>query len=303
MKSNSIKTFLFLLVLTALFVFIGGLIGGQQGIIIAFVIAVAMNFFTYWFSSSIVLKMYKAQEVSEEENPQLIATVRKLAQTASIPMPKVYIIPDGTPNAFATGRNPQNGVVAVTTGIMQMLNSDELEGVIAHELTHIQGRDILISTIAATVAGAIMMLANFARYAAILGGGNNRENNNALGVVALVLISILAPVAALIVQMAISRTREYQADAGAAQITKKPLALASALNKISYGVHSQPSDAHPATAHMFIMNPLSGKKAMSLFSTHPNTEDRIERLKDIDKQMYSASSSLRSSKPSNPMFR
>lgn len=302
MNTNSIKTFLFLIVLTALFVFIGGLIGGQQGVIIAFVIAVAMNFFTYWFSSSIVLKMYKAQEVTEEENSQLLAMVRKLAQTANIPMPKVYIIPDGTPNAFATGRNPQNGVVAVTSGIMQMLNREELEGVVAHELTHIQGRDILISTIAATVAGAIMMLANFARYAAILGGGNNRENN-VLGMVALVLVSILAPIAALIVQMAISRTREYQADSGAAQMTKKPLALASALNKISYGVHSRPSDAHPATAHMFIMNPLSGKKAMSLFSTHPNTEDRIERLKEIDKQMYGASSPLRSSKPSNPMFR
>lgn len=294
------------MVLTTLFVGVGGLIGGREGVVIAFLFAMAMNFFTYWFSSSIVLKMYKAQEVKESENSQLIAMVRKLAQTANIPMPKVYIIPNGMPNAFATGRNPQNGVVAVTTGIMQMLDADELEGVIAHELTHIQGRDILISTIAATVAGAVMMLANFAKYAAIFGGGDRSDNNNsgnAAGVVALILVAILAPIAAMVVQMAISRTREYEADAGAARMTKKPMALASALHKISYGVQARPSDANPATAHMFIMNPLSGKKAMSLFSTHPQTEDRIVRLKALDKEINGGASVSFNKKNSNSMFR
>lgn len=281
MRSNSLKTFFFLLALTAFFIFIGGLIGGRSGAMIAFAIAVAMNFFSYWFSSSIVLKMYKAKEVTEAEQPQLVSMVRNLASKAGLPMPKVAIIPSATPNAFATGRNPGHGVVAVTTGIMGMLTKEELEGVIAHELSHIQGRDILISTIAATVAGAVMLLADMARWAAIFGGGGD-DNENRGNILVVILVAILAPIGAMLIRMAISRTREYEADANAARITKNPGALASALVKISYGVEKIPSNANPATAHMFIINPLSGEKLSSLFSTHPAVEDRVKRLKEMD---------------------
>ncbi len=309
MKSNSLKTVFLLVILTVFFVFIGGLIGGRNGAIIAFGFALVMNFFTYWFSSSIVLRMYKAQPVTETEAPQLYGMVRKLATAAGLPMPKVCIIPNPTPNAFATGRNPAHGVVAVTTGIMHMLTPEELEGVIAHELSHIKGRDILIGTIAATVAGAVMMLADFARFGAIFGGGRDSEEGGGAGnVVVMLIIAILAPIAAMIVQMAVSRTREYEADAGAARLTKQPMALAGALQKISYGVEHMPMDAKPATAHMFIMNPLSGKKVMNLFSTHPAVEDRIQKLKEMDmadagRQRRDLSGISRGGSGKNPMFR
>ena len=299
MRSNSLKTFFFLLVLTAFFIFIGGLIGGRTGAVIAFGIAIAMNFFSYWFSSSIVLKMYKAQEVTEAEQPELVRMVRDLSTKAGLPMPKVAVIPSATPNAFATGRNPKHGVVAVTTGIMGMLNKDELEGVIAHELSHIQGRDILISTIAATVAGAVMLLADMARWAAIFGGGSSDNDNRGGNIVVVLLVAILAPIGAMLIRMAISRTREYEADANAARLTKNPNALANALMKISYGVEKIPSNANPATAHMFIMNPLSGEKVSSLFSTHPAVEDRVKRLKEMDM----TSARYVTKKPANAMFK
>jgi heat shock protein HtpX len=279
---NTLKTAFLLSILTVFFVFIGGVLGGRTGVIIAFVIAVGMNFFSYWFSSSIVLKMYKAQEVSEAGNQELFNMVRTVATTAGVPMPKVYIIQSATPNAFATGRNPANGVVAVTTGIMGMLNRDELEGVIAHEMSHIKNRDILTGTIAATIAGAVMMLADMARWSAIFGGGGSDEEGGSSNIVVAIVVSLLAPMAAMLVQMAISRTREYEADADAARITKKPQALASALQKISYGVERVPMEANPATAHMFIMNPLTGRKLANLFSTHPAVEERVKKLEAME---------------------
>ena len=307
MRSNSIKTFFFLVILMALFIFIGGLIGGRSGAIVAFVIALGANFFSYWFSGSIVLKMYKAQVVTDDDQPELVGLVRGLAAKAGMPMPKVAIVPNPTPNAFATGRNPANGVVAVTTGIVQLLNKDELEGVIAHELSHIQGRDTLISTLAASVAGAVMLLADFARMSALFGGMSDRNNNNnALGAVVAILVAILAPIAAMIVQMAISRTREYEADASAARITNKPMALASALNKITYGNQVMPNtQAKEATAHMFIINPLAGKKLSNMFSTHPSTEDRIARLKEmaLDTGNKSAKVGYTPKSGGNAMFR
>ena len=309
MNTNSLKTFFLLIIFAVFFVFIGGLVGGMNGAIIAFGFALVMNFFTYWFSSSIVLRMYKAKPVTEAEAPQLYTMVRKLASSAGLLMPKVCIIPSPTPNAFATGRNPEHGVVAVTTGIMQILTPEELEGVIAHELSHIQGRDILIGTIAATIAGAIMMLASIARFGAILGGNrDSRNGSGAAGLVVMLLVGILAPIAAMIIQMAVSRTREYEADAGAARLTKQPMALASALNKISRGVAATPMDAKPATAHMFIMNPLSGQKAMNLFSTHPAVEERIKKLKEMDRaeqggKYRDLSGTNRSGNDKNPMFR
>ncbi len=243
-----------------------------------------MNFVSYWFSHSIVLKMYGAKEVTEAEQPTLYRIVRNLATKGQLPMPKVYIMNNPTPNAFATGRNPEHGVVAVTTGIMQLLDEDELEGVIAHELAHIHGRDILIGTIAATFAGAIMMLADWARFAAMFGGVNNddEEGGSPFGIVAVIVMSILAPLAAMLVQMAISRSREYLADERGAHLSGKPRALASALAKISGGVEHIPMEkANAATAHMFIMNPLKGRSLLSLFSTHPPVEERIKRLQAI----------------------
>jgi len=308
MNLNSFKTGLLLIILTAFFVFIGGLVGGKQGAIIAFGFALVMNFFSYWFSSSIVLRMYNAKPVTEAEAPQLYNMVRKLATIAGLPMPKVCIIPSQTPNAFATGRNPAHGVVAVTQGIMQMLTPEELEGVVAHELAHIKGRDILIGTIAATVAGAVMMLANFARFASIFTGGKDSREGGGANLIVLLFVSILAPIAAMIVQMAVSRTREYEADANAARLTKQPMALANALHKISRGVEILPMNAKPATAHMFIMNPLSGQKAMNLFSTHPAVEDRIKKLKDMDKagqgrQYHDLSGINQGKSGKNSMFR
>jgi heat shock protein HtpX len=279
---NTIKTGLLLGALTGLLMLIGGLFGGQQGVVIAFIFAMVMNFGSYWFSDKIVLRMYNAQAVSENEAPELYATVKNLALKASMPMPRVYIIPGDTPNAFATGRNEQNAVVAVTEGILRILGRDELEGVIAHELTHIRNRDILIGSIAATLAGAIVMLANMAQWAAMFGGAS-RDDGEGRGsnIVGLILMAVLAPIAATLIQMAISRSREYLADAGGAKISGKPYSLAGALDKLSRASQTMPMEANPSTAHMFIVNPLTGRSLMNLFSTHPPIEERIARLRSM----------------------
>ena len=278
---NIVKTGLLLGALTGLLMLIGGYFGGQQGVVIAFIFAMVMNFGSYWFSDKLILRMYKAQEVSESQAPELYAMVKNLALKASLPMPKVYIIPEDTPNAFATGRNEHHAVVAVTEGILRILNRDELEGVIAHELTHIKNRDMLIGSIAATLAGAIVMLANMAQWAAIFGGASRDNDEEGGGIVGLIFMAILAPIAATIIQMAISRSREYLADEGGAKVSKKPYGLAGALEKLSRASQAVPMDANPSTAHMFIVNPLSGKSLMNLFSTHPPVDERIARLKSM----------------------
>lgn len=280
---NTVKTFFLLALLTVLVVLIGRLIGGQQGMIIAFVLAILMNFFSYWFSDKIVLAGYGAQQVTEAEAPQLYHMVQNLAQRDGLPMPKLYIMPSDTPNAFATGRNPEHAAVAVTEGIMRMLNQEELEGVIAHELSHVKNRDILISTIAATMAGAIMILASMARFAAIFGGlgGRDRDDDGG-GIIGLIVMAIVAPLAAMLIQMAISRAREYKADESGARLTKKPWGLAKALEKIEYAAERIPmQEARPATAHLFIVNPLRGSAIWNLFSTHPPIEERIARLREM----------------------
>ncbi len=277
---NTLKTAVLLGALTGLLMLIGGFFGGKQGMVIAFILAAAMNFFSYWFSDKIVLKMYGAQEVSERDHPELYSMVRNLALRAQLPMPRVFIIQSDSPNAFATGRNEHHAVVAVTDSIMRILNRDELEGVLAHELTHIKDRDILISSVAATIAGAIVMLANMAKWGAIFGGfGGRSEDDDRGGIIGLIVMAILAPIAAMIVQMAISRSREYLADAGGAHVSGKPLGLASALEKISRASQIVPMEANPSTAHMFIVNPLTGKSLMNLFSTHPPVEERVARLR------------------------
>jgi heat shock protein HtpX len=278
---NTVKTALLLGALTGLLMLIGGLIGGKGGVYIAFIFAVILNFGSYWFSDKIVLKMYKAQEVSESSAPDLYNIVRNLALIAGLPMPRIFIIPEETPNAFATGRNEKHAVVAVTKGIMSILNKEELEGVIAHELSHIKNKDMLISSIAATIAGAISMLATMAQWAAIFGGGRNSDEDNGGGIIGLIAMTIFAPLAAAVIQMAISRSREYLADAGGASITKNPYGLASALEKLTKASQIIPMDAKPSTAHLFIVNPLSGKAFMKLFSTHPPLEDRIARLRSM----------------------
>lgn len=278
--SNTMKTAFLMTLLTVLFMLVGNLLGGRTGMMFAFVFAVGMNFFSYWFSDKLVLKMYKAVEVNETEAPGIYRIVRNLTAKGGIPMPKVYVMHNATPNAFATGRNPEHAAVAVTTGIVDLLNEDELEGVIAHELAHIYGRDILIGTIAATFAGAIMMIANTAKFAMLFGGGNREGgNNNAVGAIGTIAAMIIAPIAATLIQMAISRSREYIADARGAKLCGKPKALANALRKISGGVAAAPmDDAKPATAHMFIMSPFSARAATQLFSTHPPVAERIARL-------------------------
>jgi heat shock protein HtpX len=274
---NSIRTGILLAALTVLVMIIGNLLGGQQGMIIAFFFAIIMNFGSYWFSDKIVLGIYRAKPVSEAEAPGLHRMVRQLAQQAGLPMPKVCIMPSESPNAFATGRNPQHAVVAVTQGILRLLDENELKGVLAHELAHVKHRDILIGSIAATMAGAIMMIASMARWAALFGFGG-RDDDDGGGIIGLIAMSILAPIAAMLIQMAISRSREYAADAAGASFAGSPYGLASALQKISSASRQIPMKAEPATAHMFIMNPLSGKSLMNLFSTHPPVEKRIERL-------------------------
>ncbi len=276
---NSFKTFLLMSVMMALFLLVGELLGGSSGMMIAFVLALVMNFGSYWFSDKIVLKMYGARQIGQKDHPQLFNMVQNLAADAELPMPKVYIINSATPNAFATGRNPENGAVAVTTGILGILNHDELEGVIAHELSHIKHRDILVGTIAATLVGTITLVARMAGWAMLLGGRDEDEGDG----LASLLLLILSPIVAILIQMAISRSREYMADAGSATISGKPLALASALKKLSMGNQAHPMrNADPSSAHMFIVNPLSGKSLMSLFSTHPPAEERIKRLMEID---------------------
>ncbi len=266
-----------LVFLTLLLVWAGAAFGGRQGMTIALIFAFGMNFFAYWFSDKMVLRMYNAQEVTEAEAPELYKIVRMLSQKAQIPMPKVYIMNEDQPNAFATGRNPQHAAVAVTTGIMRILTPDELAGVIGHELSHITHRDILVSTIAATIAGAISYLAQMAQWAAIFGGPRGNDDEGGSPVAALVMM-IVGPVAALIIQMAISRSREYLADEGGARLAGNPRLLANALRKLNYASQKIPMDANPATSHMFIVNPLSGGGLLKLFSTHPPIEERIARL-------------------------
>jgi heat shock protein HtpX len=276
--SNSIKTVLLLGLLTGLILVIGELFGGPQGMMIAFVFAVLLNFGSYWFSDKIVLAMYRARPVTEAEAPELYSIVHNVALRAGMPMPRVYIIPTDTPNAFATGRNPEHAVVAVTEGILRLMNREELEGVLAHEVSHVKNRDILISSIAATLAGVIMMLAHMARWAAFFGGVGGRDRDDNGGIVGLLLTAILAPIAAMLIQMAISRSREYQADASGAKAIGNPLGLASALAKLSRANEIAPMDVRPETAHLFIVNPLSGRSLANLFSTHPPIEERIARL-------------------------
>lgn len=274
---NRLKLFFLLTCLTLLLVTMGSAIGGQSGMFIAFVLACGMNFFSYWYSDKIILKMYKAREVSELDNPTLYRMVRRLSQQASMPMPKVYIIPSEGPNAFATGRNPQHAAVAATEGIMRILSVDELEGVMAHELAHVQNRDTLISAIAATFAGAISMLGNMLQWAAIFGSGRREDEEG--GLLGSLAMAIIAPMAAMLIQMSISRSREYLADATGARICGKPLALANALRKLQQASTTLPMrEATPATSHLFIVNPLAGSSLFKLFSTHPPMEERIARL-------------------------
>ncbi len=277
---NFFKTAVLLAALTCLVVLIGGAVGGQQGMLIAFIFAAAMNFASYWFSDKIVLSMYRAQPVDETSAPDLYRIVRGLSTRAGIPMPRVYIIPGDTPNAFATGRNPEHAAVAVTEGTMRMLDDNELEGVIAHELSHVKNRDTLTMTIAATLAGVITYLAHMAQWAAIFGGRrSDDEDSGGGGLIGGLAMAILAPIAAMLVQMAISRTREFQADATGARLAGQPWGLAKALEKLEMAASMAPMHATPATAHLFIVNPLRGGGLMSLFSTHPPTQERIARLR------------------------
>jgi heat shock protein HtpX len=279
--TNVLRTTVLLAALTALFLVIGGAIGGNQGVFIAFVFALLMNFTSYWFSDKIILRMYGAREVSLREAPELYRLVQRLAQRAGIPMPRVYLIPGDAPNAFATGRNPQHGAVAVTEGIMRMLDEDELAGVLAHELGHIRNRDTLIMTVAATLAGAITMLAHMAQWGALFGFGRRDDNDSGGGVLSLLFMAILAPIAATLIQLAISRSREYFADSTGAAVAGSPSGLARALEKLHYASQRLPMEANPATAHLFIVNPLAGGSWVTLFSTHPPIEERIRRLRRL----------------------
>jgi len=277
---NTLKTTFLMALMTVLLVTLGGALGGRGGMGIALVMAGGMNFFAYWFSDKMVLSMYGAREISEADDPRYYGIVRRLALRAGLPMPKVYLIDSETPNAFATGRNPQHAAVAATTGILRILSEDELAGVMAHELTHVKNRDILISTIAATFAGAITYLAHMAQFAAIFGGRSGDDDEGG-GIFGMILMAILAPIAAMLVQMAISRSREFGADAGGASISGSPLSLATALQKLEMGNQQIPMQANTATAHMFIVNPLTGGGMMALFSTHPPMAERVARLQEI----------------------
>ena len=282
MNINTLKTTFFLAVLSVLFIFIGSVVGGQNGATMALIMAGVMNIGAYWFSDKIVLAMYRARQVTEKEAPELFSVVRELTMRASLPMPKVYIMDKPAPNAFATGRNPEHSAVAVTTGILSLLSRDELAGVVAHELAHIKNRDILISTVAATIAGAISYISHMASWGLMFGGGRrDSEDRNPFGSVIAVAVMILAPIAAMLIQMAISRSREYRADESGAAICGNPLSLAGALKKLHAGTRRIPMEANPATAHMFIVSPLTGGGMLSLFSTHPPIEERIARLEAI----------------------
>lgn len=275
------KTFFLMVVLTIILVALGSLIGGRSGGTLALLIAFAMNFVSYWFSDKIVLKMSRARPVSQSEAPDLYAIVASLSQKASLPMPRVYIIEDDSPNAFATGRNPEHGVVAATTGIMRLLNRDELEGVIAHELSHIKDRDILIQSVAATLAGAITWIANIARFSMFFGGSNSDDDNGGGNIFSVIIFSMLAAFAAMLIQLAISRSREYLADSEGAQLCGNPLSLAGALKKLHMGIARNPMDVNPSAAPLFIVNPFSARGVTALFSTHPPMEERIKRLEDM----------------------
>jgi heat shock protein HtpX len=273
---NGLKTMLLMVTLTLLLVFIGGALGGRTGMTFALIMAFGMNFISYWFSDKIVLKMYGAQQVMEADAPELYNIISRLAQSAGLPMPKVYVIEQEQPNAFATGRNPEHGAVAVTTGIMRILTRDELEGVMAHELAHIKNRDILVATVAAAIAGAISYLAQMAQWAMIFGGRSDSEERGSP--IAAIVMMIVGPIAAMLVQMAISRSREYGADDGGAIISGNPMHLANALKKLDMASKKIPMDANPATSHLFIVNPLTGGGILKLFSTHPPIEERVARL-------------------------
>jgi len=276
---NKIRTTILLAVMTALIIWIGQIFGGRQGMIIALLIAAGMNFFSYWFSDKIVLKMYRAQEINPRQAPEVYELVQTLTANAGLPMPKLFVIPKDAPNAFATGRNPEHAVVAVTQGLLNIMDRDEVMGVLAHELAHVKNRDILIGSIAATMAGAIMVLANMARFSAMFGGRDSGGDRGGAGAIGLIAMSLLAPFAAMIIQMAISRSREYLADSTGAGFAGNPEGLARALEKLGRYSKKIPLNANPSTAHMFIVNPLSGKNLMSLFSTHPPLEERIARLR------------------------
>lgn len=281
---NTLKTVFLMTVMMVLFMLVGEILGGQSGLVIAFIFALAMNFGSYWFSDKIVLKMYKAQEVTQESAPKFYDLVKHLTQNANLPMPKVYIIDDQTPNAFATGRNPEHAAVCATTGILQGLNNDELAGVLSHEIAHVKHRDILTGTIAATLVGTITFIAQMAGWAMMFSGraGNTRDDDGLAGL----FLIILSPIAATLLQLAVSRSREYAADEGGAKISGQPLALASALRKISGANEIKPvNNVGPATAHMFIVNPLRAGGVMKLFSTHPPVEERIKRLQEIAQSM------------------
>jgi heat shock protein HtpX len=284
---NLMRTAMLLAFMTALFMGVGYLIGGQGGMMIALVVAAGMNLFSYWNSDKMVLSAYKAREIDEHNAPEFFTMIRDLSHNAGLPMPKVYIYDSPQPNAFATGRNPENSAVAASTGLLERLSPEEVAGVMAHELAHIQNRDTLTMTITATLAGAISMLGNFAFMF-----GGNRNNNNPLGIIGVLVAMIVAPLAAMLVQMAISRTREYSADRRGAEICGNPLWLASALQKISGAaqtIHNDDAERNPATAHMFIINPLSGERMDNLFSTHPNTDNRVAALRDMASEFSQAS--------------
>lgn len=277
---NALRTTFLLALMTVLLVLAGQAIGGRSGMTVALVMAGIMNFVSYWFSDKIVLAMYGAKQVTDAEAPELYGMVRQLALQAGLPMPKVYIIDSPTPNAFATGRNPDHAAVAATSGIMRILTRDELMGVMAHELTHVKNRDILVSTVAATIAGAITYLAHMAQWAAMFGAGRHNDDDEGGGLGMLVM-AIIAPIAAMLIQMAISRSREYGADKGGAEVSGNPLHLANALRKLQMANQQIPMHANAATAHMFIVNPLTGGGLLSLFSTHPPMEERVRRLEEM----------------------
>lgn len=278
---NTLKTGVLLVILAAILMFIGAAVGGRGGLLVALFFALAMNFASYWFSDKIVLGIYGAQEISESEAPQLYRIIRHLAQRAQLPMPRVYLMPSATPNAFATGRNPQHAAVAVTEGILQLLDQQELEGVLAHELAHVKNRDTLTMTITATIASAIMWLTQMAQWAAFFGGFSRNEDDDGGGLLGLLVSIFIAPIAATLVQMAISRSREYAADTVGAQIAGTPYGLANALEKLTYAAQRVPADVTPATAHLFIVNPLSRQSFTTLFSTHPPIEERVRRLRSM----------------------
>lgn len=291
---NTMRTGLLMAALMGLFLAVGYLLGREQGMLIAFVFAAGMNLFAYWNADKMVLRMHGARQVDRQSAPEFYSLIEELSKNAGLPMPKVYVMDNPQPNAFATGRNPENAAVAATTGLLQLLDRDEIAGVMAHELAHVKNRDTLVMTLTATIAGAISMLANFGMFF-----GGSRDRNNPLGFIGVILMVILAPLAAMLVQMAISRTREYGADRGGAEISGQPLALASALAKISGAAHqieNPTAEANPATAHMFIINPLSGQRMDGLFSTHPDPRNRIEALQRIAQEMGAA---RRGSRPWN----